>query len=80
MDFETMYLQICGLAAEAGEYPSEFTANKECACLSRKIYAARQRLGRRLGTSAEDADLVLIADAYERICLLVSKRVYFLHP
>ena len=52
---------------EAKEVESLFQPGSECSALLEQAYAARRRLGRRLGTGEEDADLLQLVECYEAV-------------
>lgn len=60
---------------------SEFVANEfeprsKATRLMERIYAARERLGRRLGTGLEDPDVLDLVEACERLQELLSRNLY----
>lgn len=61
---------------EAKEVESLFQPGSECSALLEQAYAARRRLGRRLGTGAEDADLLQLVECYEELGEKVAFKMY----
>ena len=80
---KTIYELMSGALDLEYERPdeSEFVANEfeprsQATRLMDKIYAARERLGRRLGTGLEDPDVLDLVEASERLQELLSRRLY----
>ena len=55
---------------------NEFRPDTECRELLERIFLARVRLGIRLGTDAEDEDIMMMVDSYERLQKLLCLCMY----
>lgn len=55
---------------------SLFRPGSECAALLDRAWAARCRLGARLGTDEEDADLLELVESYEALWEKLAVRMY----
>lgn len=55
---------------------SLFRPGSECAALLDRAWAARRRLGARLGTDEEDTDLLELVECYEDLWEKLAVRMY----
>lgn len=70
---ERIYRRLTG--REEASFPADaFAAGRPCGRLYEEIYRLRERLGERLGTGFDDADLAALAERYEEL----ERRVAFL--
>lgn len=61
---------------EAADVKNLFQPGSPCAELLDRAYAARRRLGKRLGTGEEDEDLLEMVECYEELWEAVGLAMY----